>query len=69
MGLASDPCPTGLCFILVLGLELGTLLLLGKNSSTELHPKHRGFFEKAFPPPSPEGVLLGVPTAVHCKQE
>lgn len=44
MGLASDPCPTGLCFILVLGLELGTLLLLGKNSSTELHPKHRVFF-------------------------
>lgn len=49
-GLASDPYFTGLCFVLVLGVELGTLLLLGKNSSTGLHPKHRGVFEKALPP-------------------
>lgn len=54
-GLASDPYFTGLCFVLVLGVELGTLLLLGKNSSTGLHPKHRGVFEKAFPPPFPGG--------------
>lgn len=31
-GLASDLSPTGLCFVLVLGIECKTLVVLGKNS-------------------------------------
>lgn len=45
LGLPSDLCSIGLCFVLVLGIELRTLLMLGKNSSTELYPKHRGVLE------------------------
>lgn len=46
--LASDPCPTGLCFVLVLGVELGTLVILGKSSPAELHPNHRGALRRLF---------------------
>lgn len=52
-GLAGDPCATGLCSESVLGVELRTLLMLGKNSSSELHPKHRGSLGRL--PPTPGG--------------